>query len=119
MEHRCSVRKPIEFQLLLYKHGLPMQSGISRNLGLGGMFINTGTYQWRKNEFLEVEILSGDGSPRIRLPAVVVHHSERGAGLMFDAVSHEQRRQLREWLFGKQVATSIADRRQEGTRAVA
>jgi len=99
MEHRCSVRKPIEFQLLLYKHGLPVQTGICRNLGLGGLFIETVSCEWRKNECLEVEIIEYNGKPAMRLPAVVVHHSERGAGLMFDAVSSEQHRILRAWLF--------------------
>ena len=101
MEHRCSVRKPIEFQLILYKHGLPVQSGICRNLGLGGMFIEAGTYPWRKNEYLEVEIAGNNAHPGMRLPAVVVHHCERGAGLMFDALSSEQRLTLRAWLFGQ------------------
>jgi len=119
MEHRCSVRKSIEFQLLLYKHGLPIQSGISRNLGLGGMFINTGTYPWRKNEYLEVEILSSDGNSGMRLPAVVVHHSEHGVGLMFDAISNEQRRILRRWLFEKHAEPSDANVSSRGTRAVA
>ena len=51
MEHRCSVRKPIEFQLLLYKHGLPVQTGFCRNLGLGGLFIETGSCEWRRMNF--------------------------------------------------------------------
>jgi len=29
MEHRCSMRKPIEFQLLLYRQGLPVQNAVS------------------------------------------------------------------------------------------
>ncbi len=101
MEHRCSVRKPVEFQLILYKHGLPVQSGNCRNLGLGGIFIEAGTYAWRKNEYLEVEIVGNHAQPGMRLPAVVVHHCERGAGLMFDAMSGEQRRTLRSLLFGQ------------------
>ena len=103
MEHRCSVRKPIEFQLLLYKHGIPVQSGTSRNLGLGGMFIDTGNREWRKNEYLEVEVLGQEGEPSMRLPAVVIHHNGAGAGVMFDAVSNQQRRTLRSWLFGQQL----------------
>jgi len=99
MEHRCSVRKPFHFQLLLYKHGLPVQSGVCRDLGLGGMYIATTGYQWRKNECLEVEFIGVDGEPCMRLPAVVVHHGEQGAGLMFDAITNEQRRRLRIWLF--------------------
>ena len=117
MEHRCSVRRPIEFQLMLYKHGLPVQTGICRNLGLGGLFVEADGYDWRKNEYLEVEVIGASGKPLIRLPAVVVHHSVRGAGLMFDAVSTEQRRILRGWLFGGQ-STGL-DSVEQGSRAVA
>jgi hypothetical protein len=114
MEHRCSVRKPIEFQLMLYKHGLPVQSAVSRNLGLGGMLIDTGTTTWRKNEYLEVEFICADGSKGMRVPAVVVHHSGHGAGLMFDGIGSEQRRQLRAWLFPRARADKPA-----GAQAVA
>lgn len=103
MEHRCSVRKPLEFQLLLYKHGLPIQSGTCRDLGLGGLFIETGERAWRRNEYIEVEILGHNGLPSMRLPAVVIHHNRLGAGLMFDAVTTTQRRRLRAWLFDKQL----------------
>ena len=109
MEHRCSVRKPIEFQLMLYKHGLPVQRAVSRNLGLGGMLIDTGTTMWRKNEYLEVEFICADGGEGMRVPAVVVHQSGHGAGLMFDGISGEQRRRLRAWLFSRERATKPAD----------
>ncbi|MFQ5643589.1 MAG: PilZ domain-containing protein [Thiogranum sp.] len=107
MEHRCSVRKPIEFQLLLYRQGLPVQSAVSRDLGLGGMFINTGACSWRRNERLEIEILGSGGKPEMKLPAVVVHHSMRGTGVEFDAVSDKQRRTLRAWLYGGQPETVV------------
>ena len=120
MEHRCSVRKPIGFQLLLYKHGLPVQIGICRNLGLGGLFVEAGGYEWRKNEYLEVELMGYNGKPAMRLPAVVVHHSERGAGLMFDAVSSEQHRILRAWLFsGRNGRSTGTDAIEQDPRAVA
>jgi hypothetical protein len=63
------------------------------------MYIATRGYQWRKNECLEVEFIDVDGEPRMRLPAVVVHHRDHGAGLMFAAITNEQRRRLRVWLF--------------------
>ncbi len=100
MEHRCSVRKPMDFQLLLYRQGLPIQNAVSSNIGLGGMFISTGACAWRKNEYLEVEILGSNDKPGMKLPAVVVHHSMRGTGVVFDAVTGEQRRTLRAWLYG-------------------
>ncbi len=99
MEHRCSVRKAVEFQLLLYRQGLPVQSALSRDLGLGGMCIQTGACDWRRNERLEIEILGPGGQPVMKLPAVVVHHSLRGTGVEFDTVSAEQRRTLRSWLY--------------------
>ena len=95
MEHRCSMRKPREFQLLLYRQGLPVQNAVSSNIGLGGMFIDTGACLWRKNECLEVEILGCNGKPGVKLPAVVVQHSRQGTGVAFDAISSEQRRTLR------------------------
>ena len=117
MEHRCSVRKPIEFQLLLYKHSLPVQLGICRNLGLGGLFIETGGYDWRKNECMEAEIMAYKGKPAMRLPVMAVHHSERGAGLVFDAVSSEQRRLLRGWLFsGRNQRSTGSDAIEQGSR---
>ena len=117
MEHRCSVRKPLEFQLLLYKHGLPIQSGVCRNLGFGGLFIETGHRDWRRTEYLEVEILGPKGLPSMRLAAVVIHHNGQGAGLMFDEVTAAQRRRLRDWLFEKQ--SKPAPERATGRAAVA
>ena len=116
MEHRCSVRKSLEFQLLLYKHGLPVQSGTSINIGLGGMLFDTGDRQWRKNEYLEVEILGPAGEAAMRLPAVVVHQGPTGVGVMFDAVTNAQRRTLRSWLFNRKEKGSVPT---EVSRAVA
>lgn len=101
MEHRCSVRKPFNLQLLIYKNGLPVQSGVSRNLGLGGVYVEVGGCEWRKHECLEIEFLDG-GKGGMRLPAVVVHQSAQGVGLMFDGISGEQRRALRVLLFAKE-----------------
>ncbi len=120
MEHRCSIRKPIEFQLLLYKQGIPVQTGMCRNLGLGGLLMETGSYQWRKNEYLEVEIVAYNGRRSIRLPAVVAHCSARGVGLMFDGISSEHRRILRGWLFsGRNGWPTGADAPKQDPRRVA
>jgi len=109
MEHRCSVRKGLEFQLLLYKHGLPIQSGVCRDLGLGGLFIETGERAWYRHECVEVEMLARDGRPSVRLPTVVVHYNQAGAGLMFTTVTDEQRRRLRYWLFGGRWLEDVRD----------
>lgn len=94
MEHRCSVRKPFRHQVLLYKNGIPVQAGMCRDLGLGGVFVESTGHHWRKHERLHIELRGADRK-LMRLPAVVVHYSPDGAGLMFDALSNEQRRALR------------------------
>ncbi len=115
MEHRCSVRKQLGFQLLLYKHGVPIQGGTCRNLGLGGLYIETAGRDWHKNEYVEVEIYDGRRHAAMRLPAVVVHFDAAGAGLMFDVVSGAQRRRLRDWL----IDAPVAESRRAARRAVA
>lgn len=121
MEHRCSVRKTFKLHVLLYKHGIPVQAGICHNLGLGGMFVVSPGYEWRKNERLEIELLGADRRSALRLPGVVVHHSAQGAGLMFDAISNEQRRTLRVLLARLITAeeTVEADALEQPPRAVA
>lgn len=106
MEHRCSIRKSIAIRVLFYKHGLPVQSGLSRDLGLGGVFVETGAFQWQRNECLDVEFISNRGA-KLRLPALVIHQREQGVGLMFDKLEAGQRKILREILFSSQQAKSF------------
>ncbi|MEE9421648.1 MAG: PilZ domain-containing protein [Gammaproteobacteria bacterium] len=106
MEHRCSIRKQIAIRVLFYKHGLPVQSGQSRDLGLGGVFIETDPYRWHKNECIDVEFISTCGA-KLRLPALVVHQRKQGVGLMFDAVEAEQRKVLRDILFNTKLTDAF------------
>jgi hypothetical protein len=71
------------------------------------MLIYTGASAWRKNEYLEVEIMECNDRPGMKLPAVVVHHSEKGTGVVFDAVSDEQQRILRAWLYDSIPASKV------------
>jgi hypothetical protein len=106
MEHRCSIRKQIAIRVLFYKHGLPVQSGLSRDLGLGGVFVETGAFRWQKNECLDVEFISSRGA-KFCLPVLVVHQQEKGVGLMFDQLEAGQRKILREILFSSNQAGSF------------
>jgi hypothetical protein len=72
------------------------------------MFIYTGACLWRKNEYLEVEILGCNGQPGVKLPAVVVQHSRQGTGVAFDAISSEQRRTLRARLYSGSPDIAVA-----------
>jgi hypothetical protein len=94
---------------------------VSRNLGLGGVYIEVGGCEWRKNECLEVEFL-GCSKAGMRLPAIVVHKSARGVGLMFDGISSEQQRELRVLLFRSEsdsAVSSDAEIASDKSRAVA
>lgn len=102
MEHRCSLRKPLALHTLVYKHGLPVQAGASRDISFGGMFVENKGHIWRKNEMLEVEFsICADPSIRMKINCIVVHYNEHGAGLIFEAVTSQQHKQLQAWLFGK------------------
>ena len=101
MEHRQSIRKALSFKLRIYKHQKHIFDGTSKDLGLGGVFVEADGYAWRKNEQLEVEFVAEDGSCALRLPVIVVHLRNTGAGLMFDVVSSAQHRLLRFWVFGQ------------------
>ena len=107
MEHRYSIRKKLAIHVLFYKHGVPVQSGQSLDLGLGGIFVGTRPFQWQKNECIEVELVSRRGA-KLRLSVLVVHQREEGIGLMFDTVSKEQRKQLRDILFNATQTASFA-----------
>jgi hypothetical protein len=98
MEHRHSVRKPARMTAFVYKNGVPVQSCKVRDIAFGGIFIDSGDHSWRKNEFLVIELAGPNGEPGARFPAVVAHQSPRGVGLMFDALSNQQKRVVRSWL---------------------
>lgn len=106
MEHRCSIRKHIAIRVLFYKHGLPVLSGLSRDLGLGGLYVETGPFQWHKNECVDVELISSRGA-KLRLPVLVVHQRLQGVGLMFDGLEAGQRKMIRDILFSSKQAESF------------
>lgn len=96
MEHRCCERKVLKIKALLYRNGLPVQSGQTRNLGLDGVQVEvTG---WRRHESLKVELAGSHRNEVIRLPATVVYQGQHAVGLVFEMVTEDQRTQLRSWL---------------------
>lgn len=94
MEHRCSERWQIAIPVSIHRKEHPVTIGKTRNISLGGMFIETGSADFEQNACLEVELsIRLDHQPRrLHLPAVVAHVSERGIGLMFRSLSPESER---------------------------
>lgn len=92
MEHRYATRFPVQVEVRLYKNRNPMTTAQTRNIALGGMFVETAPRGFRKNSLLEVEItstLDPEKTNHHRIPALVVHHSDDGLGLAFDTADPE------------------------------
>jgi len=85
MEHRCSVRLPVAMNVLLYHNNIPVVHCKTRNIGVDGMFVRTGSLKFGTNTMLKVEFKPGEGDSRHShmVSALVVHHANDGMGLMF------------------------------------
>ncbi|PLY15685.1 MAG: hypothetical protein C0631_06055 [Sedimenticola sp.] len=85
IEHRYSLRRPIEAEVVLNFRALGLVRGKVRDLGVGGMFVDLGCVQLPLNALVEVSLLldcraTGEA---IRAEAMVVHQAGGGVGLMF------------------------------------
>ncbi len=90
MEHRWSLRKPYQRPVLLSspQHGLV--SVRSRDISLGGMYVETGALTLPLNTLVSVEFSLDDSLLReFQLPALVVRRTANGAGLMFTEAAEE------------------------------
>jgi len=93
MEHRCNRRQAVSLDANVQCRRLGRMVGRIRNIGLGGLFIETG---WRRpalNTIVELLFsipLEGELCP-CRIRALVVHRSERGVGLMFEELGPQIR----------------------------
>lgn len=84
-ETRWSARRRVQLQVEVYCAGRPFASGVTRDVGLGGMFIEGRGIQPRCTRPLEV-VVNGSlgGRPYShRFHATVVRHSPRGLGVAF------------------------------------
>ena len=86
MENRWSIRKPVALDVELYYQGKACACCKTRDIGLGGMFIEMAESmipRYGKVE-LDVHVDSGGGNQRQhRFVATVVHSSVQGLGVMF------------------------------------
>lgn len=81
MEHRYSRRRPADFKAVIYRNDMPVALGRVRNLGGGGLFIESYFGELSVNQPLEIEIFSADNDFRNnRLRAIVVHRTGDGFG---------------------------------------
>lgn len=85
MEHRWSVRKPHQCSVIVDCPRGGLAAAQLRNIGIGGMFVETDKTDLPLNALVTVAFALGhDGSrEEFCLPAMVVHRTEDGAGIMF------------------------------------
>lgn len=99
MEHRCSIRIASEFDAVVNCRCVGVVHATIRDIGLGGMFVETGSIALRLNTPVDVTVkVPEKGAYRqYRLPAWVVWSGPSGAGLMlrsFDRAAYVVLRKL-------------------------
>ncbi len=99
MEHRYATRKPLRLDVELYHRDELLGCFKTRNINDWGVFVETEGLGLNRNDVMKVSFVTdcnGD-EPPCSLKAMVVHHSQDGAGLMFfgaDSASLHARKAL-------------------------
>ena len=85
MEHRRGTRKPVVADVVIQNNDQAPIFGQTRNISLGGMFVDTKHTKLPVNAFVKVTVLQVVNKQResFRTPAFVIHNKKSGAGLMF------------------------------------
>jgi len=85
MEHRWSLRTPIELDVDLNCEGLGQLGCRTRDIGLGGVFLEGSADFPPKNANVELtfNLDSSEGTTRHKIKARVVRIADDGIGLMF------------------------------------
>ena len=89
MEHRWSTRIPLTTQVTLSQNMQPEVECVVKDIGHGGMFVETDPSIYSKNTTLTIcfNLTTEEGVQRYKLLACVRHCGESGLGLMF--LEHE------------------------------
>ncbi len=118
MEHRWSLRKPVDIEITLRRQGMPATRYRTKNISLEGVFVESGTDSWPEDTFLELELplegyqSGGHRQERHRIPVVVVHRAADGMGLMFCVFDQPLFRIVEHLLYG----TASGPQRDQGVR---
>ena len=99
MEHRYATRIQMRINVLIYRQGLPVQVGRTRDISNDGAFVETGQLHGQLPDCLELEFLPGqEGVDRFRLKALVVHRRHAGVGIEFAVVDPDAGQGLQDCL---------------------
>lgn len=102
LEQRWSERRNMALAVTLNLGGERLQHGTCRDLGVGGMFVETDLRALTHNAPLLVDLVYAHrgAETAFRLPARVAHISSNGAGLMFSDLRPDVVRALCGVLYG-------------------
>jgi hypothetical protein len=95
--------KPLALSVVVYCRGLGMVRGRTRNLGIGGMVLDTGVVRLPQDEEVELAFMldGADSDAELhQLTAQVVRTSDRGTELVFTDFEPSTMRLLRRALDG-------------------
>ena len=100
-EHRWSARTLQHLDVALFNNKMSRLPVRTRNISLGGMFIETGiSLPVNASVTLGFTLQAGERVSHHRLAAFVVRLSEDGLGLMYEHLDDETVRSMREILYG-------------------
>ncbi len=85
-EQRWSIRRAVAMDVMLYDSRGMVIEGQIQNVSIGGVYVDTGSTvpQLNSSVILGFQMKSLEGTTYHRLPALVVHVENMGAGLMFE-----------------------------------
>lgn len=109
MEHRWSVRKPYECCVAVSALQIGSGSGVMRNVGLGGTFVDTGGLLLPVNAPVHLGFVLVDDDARenpFRLDGMVVRRAGTGVGIMFLETAADLLAWLHRTLYPQMSATS-------------
>lgn len=86
MEHRLGNRTNTKLDVQFYDFGVPVGIGKTRNIGAGGLFVETNYRPYKGACCIEIALLVDDVTERELTPvkALIIHRTKEGFGLMID-----------------------------------
>lgn len=85
MEHRCSERKPVYLNAVIFYRPLGLLRAKVLDVSLEGAFVDTGRVSLPPHAMVELTFtLDIESKQKLyQMEAIVVHHQRTGSGLMF------------------------------------
>ncbi len=95
MNKRWNSRKPVQLDLVINYPAIGLLRGKATNISHDGMFIETAVASLSHYSDIEITLnLPSLSKTPIQIPAIVIHNSGKGIGIMFTNHASEQKKSL-------------------------